>query len=189
MPPEAWFDAAAAHLKSARLVINSDPSGAFTLAWAAIHNTAKGIAAVGGARLEGETHGKIVDFLCCVFDSLTNTEKGLVRRASTDRNSLSYDDPRLFDRRVCNEILALAEKLLAAARSGTQPKVLRKIPATAQVVTGPANEERHLSRVVSYGRRTAQQRHARAFRWWGRPDAASMFTSSGQRSAPREAVW
>lgn len=32
------------------------------LAWASMHNTAKGVAAVGGARLEGETHGKVVDF-------------------------------------------------------------------------------------------------------------------------------
>jgi hypothetical protein len=93
-----------------------------------MHNTAKGVAAVGGARLEGETHGKVVDFLCCVFDGLTNTEKGLVRRASTGRNSLSYDDPRLFDRRVCDDILALAAKLLAAARSRTQPKPTKKIP-------------------------------------------------------------
>ena len=128
VPGDAWFDAAAAHLKSARLVIDTDPSGAFMLAWASMHNTAKGVAAVGGARLEGETHGKVVDFLCCVFDNLTNTEKGLVRRASTGRNRLSYDDPRLFDRRVCDDILTLAARLLTAARSGIQPPVARKIP-------------------------------------------------------------
>ena len=43
-------------------MIDTDPSGAFMLAWASMHNTAKGVAAVGGARLEGETHGKVVDF-------------------------------------------------------------------------------------------------------------------------------
>ena len=128
VPPEAWFEAAAAHLASARAITDADPSGAFMLGWESMHKTAKGVAGVGGARLEGETHGKVVDFLCCVFESLTTTEKGLVRRASTGRNSLSYDDPRLVDRRLCNDILALAAQLLAAARSGTQPKAARKIP-------------------------------------------------------------
>lgn len=128
VPPAAWFDAAAAHLASAQAIIATDPSGAFMLGWESMHKTAKGVAGVGGARLEGETHGKIVDFLCCVFESLTNTENGLVRRASTGRNNLSYDDPRVVDRRLCDDVRALAARLLVAARSGTQPKTSRKIP-------------------------------------------------------------
>lgn len=128
VPPGAWFDAAAGHLASAQATVDTDPSGAFMLGWESMHKTAKGIAGIGGARLEGETHGKVVDFLCCVFESLTNTEKGLVRRASTGRNTLSYDDPRVVDRRLCDDILALATKLLTAARSGTQPKAVRRIP-------------------------------------------------------------
>lgn len=128
VPSGAWFDAADAHLRSAQAVIETDPSGAFMLAWSAMHKTAKGVAADGGVRLEGETHGKVVDFLCCVFTALSDREKGLVRHASTGRNSLSYDDPRMSDRRLADEVLALADRLLAAARSGAQPKDIRKIP-------------------------------------------------------------
>jgi len=128
VPAEAWFEASEAHLTSARAVASADPSGAFMLAWASMHNMAKGIAAVGGCRLEGETHGKVVDFICCVFADLTNSEKGLVRAASTGRNSLSYDDPRVVDGRLCADVLALGKRLLAAARDGVQPKPVRKIP-------------------------------------------------------------
>ena len=133
VPAEAWFAASEANLASAHAVCDIDPSGAFMLGWASMYKTAKGIAAVGGVRLEGETHGKVVDFLCCVFADLTNLEKGLVRRASAGRNTLSYDDPRVVDRRVCGDILALATRLLAAARGGVQPKPVRKIPPPPKV--------------------------------------------------------
>jgi hypothetical protein len=125
---EAWFAAAAAHLVSARSVFDSDPAGAFMLGWSAMHKIAKGLAATGGCRVEGETHGKIVDYLCCVFDGLSNTEKGLVRLASTGRNSVSYDDPRVVDRRMCSDVLALAKRLLDAARTGVLPAVAKRIP-------------------------------------------------------------
>jgi hypothetical protein len=128
VPAEAWFAAAEAHLLSAGMISDVDPSGAFILGWASMHKTAKGIAAIGGCRLEGETHGKVVDFICCVFADLTNLEKGLVRAASTGRNALSYDDPRVTDRRTCGEVLALATRLLAAARGDAQPKPVLKIP-------------------------------------------------------------
>ena len=128
IPGEVWFDAAFAHLSSARMIFDSDPAAAFLLGWTAMHKTAKGIAAVGGSRLEGETHGKVVDFLCCVFADMSNPEKGLVRRASTGRNSLSYDDPRIVDRAICRDVLALAERLVDAARAGVQPKPVKRIP-------------------------------------------------------------
>jgi hypothetical protein len=128
VPSDVWFDAAEAHVRSARAIIDADPSGAFLLGWSAMHKTAKGVAADGETRLEGETHGKVVDFLCCVFAGLSDKEKGLVRRPSTGRNSLSYDDPRVSDRRVIDDVISLAERLLAAGRSGTQPKDTRPIP-------------------------------------------------------------
>lgn len=128
VPGEAWFDAAETHLVSAHAVFVGDPAGAFMLGWSAMHKTAKGIAATGGCRIEGETHGKIVDYLCCVFSDMANQEKGLVRLASTGRNSVSYDDPRIADRRVCGEVLKLAARLLDAARAGVQPAVVKPIP-------------------------------------------------------------
>ncbi len=71
---DVWFDAASAHLSSARMIFDSDPSAAFLLGRTAMHKTAKGVAAIGGSRLEGETHGKVVDFLCCVFADMSNAE-------------------------------------------------------------------------------------------------------------------
>lgn len=70
----------------------------------------------------------MVDFLCCVFPELSNLEKGLVRRASTGRNSLSYDDPRVVDTQVCKDILTLAEKLLTGARSNGLPTAAKEVP-------------------------------------------------------------
>jgi hypothetical protein len=123
-----WFDAAESHLRSARAISSDDPGGAFMLGWASMHKTAKGIAAIGGCRIEGETHGKVVDFICCVFSDLSNGEKGLVRLASTGRNTLSYDDPSAVDTRLRDDVLSLANRLLAAARAGVQPHSIRKIP-------------------------------------------------------------
>jgi hypothetical protein len=123
-----WFDAAESHLHSARTILDDDPGGAFMLGWASMHKTAKGLAALGRCRLEGETHGKVVDFLCCVFDGLSSRDKGLVRLASTGRNTLSYDNPTVIDVRLCVEVLNLASLLLAAARTGRQPVRTKKIP-------------------------------------------------------------
>ncbi len=61
VPPEAWFEAAAAHLASARAITDADPSGAFMLGWESMHKTAKGVAGVGGARLETSRCSKIRD--------------------------------------------------------------------------------------------------------------------------------
>lgn len=129
VPAEAWFDAAGAHLTSARTIFASDPASAATLGWLVMHKTAKGTIAAGGLRLENETHGKIVDFLCCVFDELTDLERGVVRAASTGRNTMSYDDPRQVNPHAAEQVLALAERLLTAARSDSKvapPK--RRIP-------------------------------------------------------------
>lgn len=128
IPGDAWFAAAGAHLESARMILDSDPAAAFLLGWEAMHKTAKGIAAVAGSRLEGETHGKVVDFLCCVFADMSNSEKGLVRRASSGRNTLSYDDPRIVDRAICRDMLALAGRLVDAGRAGVQAKPVKRIP-------------------------------------------------------------
>ena len=126
---ELWFTSAERHIASAKAIIDNDASGAFLLGWQAMHDTAKGLAALGNCRLENETHGKIVDFLVCVFDQLDDFDKGLVRRASSGRNALSYDDPENADVMVCNEVLRVASKLLAAARAGKQPpRSRRRIP-------------------------------------------------------------
>ena len=129
VPPDAWFDAADAALLSARTVLARDPVSAGTLGWSAMHKIAKGIVAAGGLRLENETHGKIVDFLHCVFVELTNEERGVVRAASTERNTMSYDDPRQANPRAAEQVLALTERMLTAARDETEiapPK--RRIP-------------------------------------------------------------
>ena len=119
VPAKAWFDAATAHLRSARAIMDFDPSGAATLAWAAMHKTAKAIAALGGCRIEDETHGKVVDFLLCVYPEMSDMEKGLVRATSKGRNVANYDDPRDVDPRLAIAGLALAERILDASRDQT----------------------------------------------------------------------
>ena len=123
---ETWFTAAEAHIKTATLVLDDDANGSMLLGWAAMHKTAKGVAALGGCRLENETHGKIVDFLCCVFAELTDSEKGLVRAASTGRNAGSYDDPTSTDPYLCQQVITLATRLLAGARAGELPAAAKK---------------------------------------------------------------
>jgi hypothetical protein len=121
IPDTAWFEAAEKHLVSARTIFAHDPAGAHMLGWTAMHKIAKGIAATGGLRLENETHGKVVDFLTCVFDEMDNIDKGAVRLASTGRNNLAYDDPSVVDVRVVNDVLSLADRMLVAARAGVMP--------------------------------------------------------------------
>ena len=91
-----------------------------------MHKTAKGIAASEGWRIDGETHGKIVDFLCCVFPELTSFEKSLVREASTGHNTMSYDDPRKIDRRIRADVIVLAQWLRAAATNSKPVAPARK---------------------------------------------------------------
>lgn len=96
VPAADWYDVADQHLKSAQATINSDPNGALILCWAALHKTAKGLAAVSGCRLHDETHGKVADFLICVFEAdLTDRERGLIRTIQAGRNLASYDSPKL----------------------------------------------------------------------------------------------
>lgn len=137
---DAWFDAAERHLSSAEAILENDPAGAYRLGWAAMHKTAKGIAAIGKLRLEGESHGKIVDFLTCVFDMMDNVDKGTVRLASTGRNNLAYDDPRVVDARIVGNVLNLAARMLAAARAGAMPKA-RPVPKK-RIPPPPASSDR-----------------------------------------------
>ena len=116
-----WFASAKRHVGSAEEIFLANPAGSMLLAWSAMHNTAKGLAAIDNLRLENETHGKIVDFLCCVFPTLTDRDKGLIRFASTGRNTLAYDNPRNVDLKVATAILQLARRLLVAAAGGTEP--------------------------------------------------------------------
>jgi hypothetical protein len=125
---EAWFASAERHLSSARTIISADPSGALLLSWQAMHDLAKGLTALANCRLEGESHGKVVDFLVCVYEALSDRDKGTIRRASTGRNALSYDNPASPDVVFCEAAVVLAERLLTAARSGTLPAVQRKVP-------------------------------------------------------------
>jgi hypothetical protein len=67
--------------------------------------------------LEGETHGKIVHFLTCVFDGMGDRGHRFGTQASTGRNNLAYDDRRVVDQRVCLDVLDLAERILEAARA------------------------------------------------------------------------
>ena len=88
----------------------------------------KGLTALANCRLEGESHGKVVDFLACVFGALSDRDKGMIRRASTGRNALSYDNPANPDIAFCQAALDLASRLLAAARAGSLPERAKKIP-------------------------------------------------------------
>src|SRR5688500_5388060 len=78
VPAAEWFNSAERHQKSAQVIINDDPAGALQLAWSAMHDLAKGAAAASGLRLDGETHGKVADFLACAYaGELEDKELGL----------------------------------------------------------------------------------------------------------------
>lgn len=116
VPAAAWLESAARHHRSATKIINDDPSGALQLAWSAMHDIAKAAAAAEGHRLENETHGKIADFLICVFaDQLSDEERGVVRTLQRRRNVSSYDDPRNHQGPAVGASVNLVSRLLHAA--------------------------------------------------------------------------
>lgn len=117
VPADDWFDTADAHLTSVAAIINSDPNGAIILTWDAMHKTGKGLAATGGYRLQEETHGKVVDFLICVFSALTDQEKGIIRSIQMGRNAAAYDNPTLVSKGLAGAAFNLARQLLSDART------------------------------------------------------------------------
>lgn len=115
---DAWFAAARQHLDSTAAIINADPNGAVLLAWACMHKTAKGLAALVGHRLHDETHGKMVDFLLCVFGPvLEEREAGVIRLIQQGRNMASYDQPMAFSGRLTAEAFNVALRLLNVAQA------------------------------------------------------------------------
>ena len=52
----------------------------------------------------------------CVSGELSDRDKGMIRRASTGRNALSYDNPANPDIAFCQAALDLMSKVLAAGR-------------------------------------------------------------------------
>ena len=116
VPPGDWFDAAETHLVSVAKILNDDPTGATNLVWSAMHKIAKGLVTIEGMRLQDETHGKIVDFLLCVFDDLTDKERGIVRAIQQGRNAGAYDNPTLSNPALA-AAFNLARKMLTEARS------------------------------------------------------------------------
>lgn len=112
-----WLDVAAVHVVSARTILATDPNGARALAWQAMHKVGKALAAIGGRRVEGETHGRMVDFLQCCFPAMPAQHKGLIRATQLDRNTGAYDDPKTTDHRRVSDGIELADTMIKAART------------------------------------------------------------------------
>jgi len=132
VPAADWFESAERHQRSATSIINDDPAGALQMAWSAMHDIAKGAAAALGFRLDGETHGKVADFLACAFaDELEDKELGLIRTVSGRRNSSSYDDPRVRQSPMIGIAVNLAAKMTGIAHANLAP------PASEQTDESP----------------------------------------------------
>lgn len=113
----AWCDAAEANFTSARSLLNSDANGALILTWAGMHKIAKALVGLGNHRLEGETHGKVADFLaCCFADALDERQRALFQQLRSDRNVGAYDDPTRVNTRLVAEGLNLARLLVPTIR-------------------------------------------------------------------------
>lgn len=122
VPATDWFDSALRHQKSATLIINDDPAGALQLAWSAMHDLAKGAAAAAGLRLDAETHGKVTDFLACVYqDQLEEKELGLIRAVQGGRNRSSYDDPKAGRGPIVGAAVNLSGKMTRLAIERLMP--------------------------------------------------------------------
>ena len=92
------------------------------MAWSAMHDIAKGAAAASGLRLDGETHGKIADFLACTYaDELDDRERGLIRTVHGHRNKSSYDDPRVSQGPMIGAAVNLAGKMIQIAIANLAP--------------------------------------------------------------------
>jgi hypothetical protein len=116
VPASAWLDSAKANFKSASSLLNDHPAGAVQLAWSAMHDLAKSLAAEAGYRLDDETHGKVADFLICSYgDDLTNTELGLIRTIQMNRNRSNYQDPRVPQGPVIGAAVNLTRKMIDIA--------------------------------------------------------------------------
>ena len=112
VPSSDWLDAADKHISSAALIINSDPVGSLSLSWLAMHNIAKAAAASIGYELIDETHGKVADFLGCVFASeLEDREVGLIQSVRGGRNATIYGNPTMVQTPLIGSAANLAVKL------------------------------------------------------------------------------
>jgi hypothetical protein len=80
-----------------------------------MHKTAKGLVALAGCRLADETHGKVADFLTCVFDELSDLDRGLIRTVQGGRNLMMYDNPKQVHPLLTGQAYNLATRLLDAS--------------------------------------------------------------------------
>lgn len=118
VPTTAWLGSADKHIESATTIINSDPVGSLALSWMAMHNIAKAAAASIGFELVDETHGKIADFLACVFrDDLSDAEAGLIQTIRGGRNATIYGNPAMPQTPLIGHAANLASKLRGLADS------------------------------------------------------------------------
>lgn len=112
VPMADWLDAADKHIASAQSIINSDPVGSLSLSWLAMHNIAKAAAASIGYELVDESHGKVADFLGCVFAAdLEPREVGLIQSVRGGRNATIYGNPKLVQTPLIGAAANLAVKL------------------------------------------------------------------------------
>ncbi len=122
VPAEAWLTAAGTHITSARALLGSDPVGSITLSWLSCHNIAKATVAHAGFRLKDETHGKIADFLGCVYGPvLTPEQRGAIQQIRDARNAMTYGDPRHPQNRLVGLAVTVAERLHDLASAVTAP--------------------------------------------------------------------
>jgi hypothetical protein len=116
VPAPVWLESADKHIASAKTIINSDPVGSLVLSWLAMHNIAKAAAASVGFELVDETHGKVADFLACIFRTdLTDEEAGLIQTIRGGRNAMIYGNPAMPQSALIGRAGNLASKLRSLA--------------------------------------------------------------------------
>jgi hypothetical protein len=116
----SWFEQASSTFEIANSLEKNLPRRAMTLAWDSLHDLAKALAEVAGRRLEGESHGRLVDFLVCVFEPPASAQRA-IRLAQTRRNELSYVRPTIPNPAELKLILRIAGELIERARPLCQP--------------------------------------------------------------------
>lgn len=113
---ELWLDAAETTLRSAHLLVQSDPRRSLTLCWDAAHDLGKTLAAMGGCRLNDESHGKIADLIICAFPDLPGPGQRVVRTLHKARNDLDYVRPAEVNSTQLELSLQVVSKLIADCR-------------------------------------------------------------------------
>jgi hypothetical protein len=108
-----WFEIARSNLSSAMSLVQTDLNGSMILLWSSLQKVAKGMVSRCGCRVEGETHGKIADFLrCCFAGHLEPRQLDRLHLLREGRNVTSYGRPDSPNPKLISEGFAMADRML-----------------------------------------------------------------------------